>query len=761
MARTQGTSVRTQRLNALIAVCLLATATAIALGRVFTGTRATEKLLLVALASGLLACALERRNLSMATLVSAAAMLVAIGLLVFPETTLRGLPTMQTLHAIGDASRIVGEQARIRVAPTPPLQPLLLAALTATWAAIFSAHALAFRAGSPLLALVPPVALVAFADTVLDGTTRPLYGVVFLLAALALVFADGLRRVQGWGPLWAGPSKGARLSTIAGRGARRVAAAAVALSLIAPLWLPGFGSKAVFDFSHAAGNGINIDPFVSIGAMLTQNDREAFRVTTSQPQYWRMLALTYFSDDQGWGPATNPPLVTVTDGIVPQGDATAPLTSGSATSVDAHFQVSADLAMPWLPVPYPATSVQVSDDPLSYDTAGGALILGHGLDAGATYDTTSLLVQPKTEELQRVVLPTQDTVDTALPEDATTLAVRDLARQWTADAATPFDRVMAIQNRLRSSEFIYDESVNRADDSVTLLDFLTKTRRGFCEQFAAAMAYMLRSIGIPARVAVGFTAGQANPGTQTYTVHTKDAHSWVEVPFPGFGWLTFDPTPGRLDPATASYTNGAAVSCTQVEHHPSHCGPGGVGTTGGGQATAGASKSQGLTKVTDEERGTRKGGSGGSSSPTTTGGRWPNPRVIVGIGLLALLFVLALVAPARALRRRVRLRRARGDPHRLILATYDVFTERVGELGYPRGPGETLEEYRRRLTSAQLPVNGHLDRLTAIAAGAAYSPRRAGQADAREATDAARAAWGDLKRHTPLARRLLGAYRRS
>jgi hypothetical protein len=112
---------------------------------------------------------------------------------------------------------LIGEQARIQVAPTPPLKPLILAGIVAIWAALFSCHALAFRAGSPILSLLPPIALLAFADTVLEELIKPIYGVVFLAAALLVVFADALRRVQGWGPVWVGPGSRARLSATASR----------------------------------------------------------------------------------------------------------------------------------------------------------------------------------------------------------------------------------------------------------------------------------------------------------------------------------------------------------------------------------------------------------------------------------------------------------------------------------------------------------------------------------------------------------------
>ncbi|MGH2630542.1 MAG: hypothetical protein ACRDHI_08285, partial [Actinomycetota bacterium] len=211
MARTQGTSARTQRVTAGVATSLVAAAAAIALGRVFAGNGPTLRLLVAGLASAALAAALERRNLLLATVVSVAGLTVAVGWLVFPGTTWYGLPTIETVLAVRDAAALVGEQARVQVAPSPPLAPLMLAAVAGTWASVFASHALAFRAGSPLLALVPPVALVGFADSVLEDAIRPVFGVLFLVAATAMLFADGMRRVQGWGPVWTGPGRGARL----------------------------------------------------------------------------------------------------------------------------------------------------------------------------------------------------------------------------------------------------------------------------------------------------------------------------------------------------------------------------------------------------------------------------------------------------------------------------------------------------------------------------------------------------------------------
>src|SRR5207247_9620462 len=121
---------------------------------------------------------------------SAAVLVVAIGIIVFPATTGVGAPTFETRRQMGHAAGQVGEEARIQISPAPANDSLMLAAITAVWAAVFSCFALAFRAGSPLLSLVPPVALVAFADTVAAALIKPTSGVLLLIPALAVLFAD-------------------------------------------------------------------------------------------------------------------------------------------------------------------------------------------------------------------------------------------------------------------------------------------------------------------------------------------------------------------------------------------------------------------------------------------------------------------------------------------------------------------------------------------------------------------------------------------
>jgi protein-glutamine gamma-glutamyltransferase len=126
-----------------------------------------------------------------------------------------------------------------------------------------------------------------------------------------------------------------------------------------------------------------------------------------------------------------------------------------------------------------------------------------------------------------------------------------LAKQITAGNTSNYLRAKAIENYLQT-QFGYTLQLPGRAESDPLAAFLFVRKKGHCEYFASSMAVMLRTLGIPARVVNGFRGGQYNDVTSSYIVRGKDAHSWVEVYFPEYGWVTFDPTPaGGLDaPAT-------------------------------------------------------------------------------------------------------------------------------------------------------------------------------------------------------------------
>ncbi len=740
MAHTQGTSARVQRVTSLVAIVLMALATGLAFGRVYLGHTPTYELIAVGIASGVVAWALERRSLVLATVVSAVLLVVTIGWLVFPESTWYGLPTLRTLHDIAHAAGQVGRQARVQVSPAPATDALLFAGITAVWAALFSCHALAFRAGSPLLSLVPPVALVVFADSVLDEFTKPWYGVYFLIAALAVVFADSLRRLQGWGAVWSVPGRRNRLLPVTGRSARRVGVFAIALAILAPAIVPGFGAKAVIDISRVNNdNTVQLSPFVSIAAKLQSGTAQpVFTVETTHPSYWRTGALDVYG--------------TATSGTtwVPGNDATQAVSgqelnapSADGTTIEQRFTTGSDWGFTEVPVAPDPTSVSMPNTTLNWASGTDTVRVDDPLQEGDTYTVTSSTADPSHAELQGATVPT-GTPYTQLPGDLPDRLLQ-IAKQWTAGATTPYEQVLAIQRNLLSpqSGFAYNQYVQYGDDPRSLVRFLDDTKLGFCQQYASAMAVLLRELGIPARIAVGFTKGTQDPDNPSiWSVDTHNYHAWVEVLFDHWGWLGFEATPGISNPATESYQASVVSPSNDVicPPHQPRCTRPSVTVTPTPPPT-------GLPRTRSSAPAT--GGSG------STGTSWMPLLVILGIVLLVVL--LSAVPIVLEVRRRRRLRHA-VDARGRILATYGVFADRAARLGLPRSQGETAEEYRARVQTSGRLANGHVDRLTRLVVLAAYAPAEPSADDALDAQADADQALRELRETASWRRRLLGLY---
>jgi len=775
MARRADPTPGHQRLLGLAAVAGLAVATALAFGRVFAGRAPTLQLVAAALSSVAIAAMFERRGLLLATLASLAGLAFAITWIVLPQTAWNGLPSIRTLRAVGRSLEFVGQQARVRVAPTPPLPPLMLAAVTAVWTAAFSSHALAIRAGSPLLAVLPPIALVGFADTVLEDGARPIYAIALLAAAIAVVFADGMRRVRQWGPVWSG-SRTRRLGPSV-RGSRPVALMVIAAAVLVPGLLPGFRSGPLVELSTSGDEGAGLDPFISIHAQLDP-DRPAvdlFQVRTPNRQFLRTYALDVF-DGEGWRSSdpdaseggetvTVPTVLPQTQGYSPPGDSeTQPYTITLLSDFDPG-QI-----LPMAQTPEQITAGDLGD--VTWDPSRGHAFVDGGLDAGLEYTVRSRIVVPTPEELDSVQNLTSEQYGqwTELPEGLDP-RIEHIAKDWTAGATSDYDKVLAIQQHFHTDGFEYSWDVDVADDPNALLTFLTQTKTGFCQQYATAMAALVRELGIPARVAEGYQAGTLQDDG-SYLVQSKDAHAWVEVLFEGYGWLQFEPTPGRgthpnakagtyLNPMTQSDGQGG-----QVDGRGEPIGPGRGGaveclTSGTPSERQLACKTEfllvpGLVPGSDSGFG-RLLPFGATDTPDRS--RYSVPYRLILLGSLAVLGVLLIVVPiAKSAWRRRLLRRSR-EPREHVLAAYRVFDGEAADLGLGRREGETLDEHRARLATAIAFTDGHLGRLTSLATRAAYAPEAPTGEEANASVDDARKAIRELRRDAGIIRRIVGTYR--
>jgi transglutaminase-like putative cysteine protease len=164
-----------------------------------------------------------------------------------------------------------------------------------------------------------------------------------------------------------------------------------------------------------------------------------------------------------------------------------------------------------------------------------------------------------------------------------------LAERLAAHASTPYGFALAIE-RFLAHGYIYDQ--NPPVRAYPLESFLFADKRGYCQQFAGAMALLLRMGGVPARVAAGFTQGRQDPSTGDWLVSDLDAHAWAEAWFPHYGWYKFDPTP-PVDPALAgistagvSTASGSSASAARVLKRPNRPAVGSSSAPQGGHGSS-------------------------------------------------------------------------------------------------------------------------------------------------------------------------------
>jgi transglutaminase-like putative cysteine protease len=287
-----------------------------------------------------------------------------------------------------------------------------------------------------------------------------------------------------------------------------------------------------------------------------------------------------------------------------------------------------------------------------------------------------------------------------------------LARRVAAGKPTAYDVVKATE-RFLERRARYVERVPTYPDPLPA--FLFRDRRGYCQHFSGAMALMLRMNGIPARVAGGFSPGTRDADTREFRVRDFDAHSWVEVWFPGIGWVPFDPTPAAA-PAR-SQGDSAAASAAR----------GGLGDR----------------QIRRDLLGPDGAGGAGLDQGAAKGGTGPWPWIALGSLAVAL-------AVGRSVWRRARRRRA----HSLFGPDIDYLLELLSRLGFTLPPGVTLLALEGRVTALAGP---HAARYVRRLRERRYSPRapeRPGSADRR----ALRRSLAEAAGVGPLARLQLGLW---
>ncbi|OEJ96620.1 transglutaminase TgpA family protein [Streptomyces thermolilacinus] len=408
-------------------------------------------------------------------------------------------------------------------------------------------------AGLPLLALYSVAAGLSG-----GGGASWLWFLVAAAGYLGLLLAEGRDRLAQWGRVFGGPKPRpggpAAFGTPDGsapaplRTGRRIGALALGIAVVVPSVLPSLGDGLLGGTSTGEGAGGTIsavNPLVSLKENLTQPaDREVLRYRTNAPDlsgmYLRLVSLDQF-DGTSWrtsvrGVEDVPERLPTPVGLSPR---------TGTTEITTNFSAAGSYEQKWLPMPYPATDVDV-EGRWRYEPVGRMVVGDDGQTTGGVqYSVSSLVVRPTPEQLAvapaapGALLREYTRVPDSLPRD-----VKATALQVTAEAKNDYERAVRLQDWFATQGgFRYDTKVE-SGTGVTAISRFLKDREGFCVHFSFAMAAMARTLNIPARVAVGFMPGTPSAGG-TVSVSIKDAHAWPELYFEGVGWTRFEPTPSR------------------------------------------------------------------------------------------------------------------------------------------------------------------------------------------------------------------------
>ncbi|MCA9834568.1 MAG: transglutaminase domain-containing protein [Thermomicrobiales bacterium] len=196
------------------------------------------------------------------------------------------------------------------------------------------------------------------------------------------------------------------------------------------------------------------------------------------------------------------------------------------------------------------------------------VVFGTTLPASEGYSVTGLTSIATDDELIDAGTAYPDWVTSRYLQTGDTITDRtiELTHQIVGDETNPYRQAALIESWLRAN-IVYDTDVDAPPDGQDLVDYvLFDNRRGYCEHYAAAMTVMLRELGIPARVVVGYAPGDYDPASGGYIYRQSDAHAWVEAYFPGYGWISFEPTANRplgefaLQPGSSSESGEQAAA---------------------------------------------------------------------------------------------------------------------------------------------------------------------------------------------------------
>ena len=667
---------------------------------------------------------------------------------IFGDGFLGIVPTPHSFDVLNDQISLAFNEISELSAPVPVHRGLLLLAVLGVGVVAITVDFLAVSLRRASLAGLPLLALYAVPVSIDREGVRISTFILGAIGYLWLLATDHIERVQRWGrPFRAGPHDELWATTPLGTTGRWVGAFGIVIALVVPILVPGLASTGLLGFGPGDGLGSGggrsvqtINPITQLKGQLTdKREVESLRLKTTdrQPFYLRTTTLDQFGST-GW---TQRKLTAEDDDRVSRGiqddediDSSVPVRKQRT-----RIEIRAFSKSSYLPIYSGPTKINVKGD-WRWDDQADTVFSSRATTGKLRYDFESTRILYDRDRLANA--PDLDPSEAVLTDytgingDSETEAIA-LARNLTAKKKSQFDKVMAIHDHFSTTNgFTYTTSTQQGTSGSALTDFLTY-KKGYCEQYASAMAFLVRAAKIPARVAIGF--GYGRDTGEYISVTNKDAHAWVEVYFSGLGWVPFDPTP----PSGTGGRTGGFTWTTPAPTAGDGSNPGStVPTPSATPSTPGTNPDdladdpdKGLTLPSDNQ-----------PKPTIHAPLWleltaflfahlidgrPVPDIpIWGWWLIALgaaLIISVIPGLWRAHVRRHRMTVARSvDPIVAAHAAWDELIDTLADLGMPAEESETPRVTARRLTALGLDdADRHaIELLAGAEERARYAPRR-------------------------------------
>jgi transglutaminase-like putative cysteine protease len=673
---------------------------------------------------------------SILTIVGSLVAMVAYLCLVFQaDKTFRGLPSPRSLQGLWRSLEHAYSQSQVDFAPVPPRPGYVVLVVAGLWIAALIGEMAAFRWRRPLLASLPCIGLFALIMVVGTGEAAPLLVALFLIALFAFWGLESSHRLRAWGrwvPTWKEHESEPEPTEVTGTLARRMGAACVLMGMVVPLFLPALGDGLLVwrnptgeGLPGGGGEGGALDPLVSVRPQLIdQPETVLFEVTSLRPSYWRLLTYTQF-DGVSWHGSSE------ADRPSQFGAISTDVDPGTVTrTVTARFVMRAlegeRLPTTGLPrqLDFTGSNADEYESGLTYDAENGDVEMEQRIIDGLRYEVGAVLPEASFRNLSRAAPgEIEDPTYRQIPTDLSNV-VFQTANEWTEGIDNPFRQLVAIQNRLRGFDYSLNVEDTGSDDY--LGDFLSITRRGFCQQFASAFAILARLKGFSTRVVVGFLPGSTTlSAPTTYSVRGTHAHVWPEVYLQGYGWVPFEPTPRAPAPPPAYTVPGLSFGSAPRPDFQ-------IADAGQNQDLQGAAARLAREPINP----------GGIEQQAPVGNRvnleWKKTFTRIALFVTILTLAYLVVTPAWKLRRiQARYRRARGSRAKAA-AAFAHFQEEAGDLVSRRAPAESATAYATRLsTLRKVPARSAL-RLASIYEASEYAPTDTSEKEASEAKDLAR-----------------------